>query len=442
MGVFTNMQAMPDRSVLPPTNPLHVPNPPAVERCTLSNGVELVSLNHGLQPVNRVVVSWPVGMADVKLPESMHLLRSMLTEGTGTLSGNDVSDIFEFNGAWIRVATDNHSTSVTLYSLNRSVNYVMPLLGEIISAPAFPADAFDRIREKEASECELNRRKVATRAAELGRKMLYGADHPLAHVLTPRKLAAACRDDLLKLHASLVSSYRPTVYIAGALDANVMDAVVKMAESWSVDKLASANMLHTARQDVFTPVASDLQIYRDESSMQTAVRMSLPAVPRNHPDYERLRYVVFALGGYFGSRLMSNIREDKGYTYGVNASLVSLPEEAHVSITCQTDNRYAEAVLNEISHEIGRIATEPMDVEELETVKNTVMSGLVSMLDSPFSIIDYQRILDSFNLPDDYFMHQINELAALTPQNVMESAARYLVSVPRLTALAGNPTSL
>ena len=409
------MQGMPDRSVLPPTHPLQVPAPPPVQRCTLSNGVELVSLNHGLQPVNRIVVSWPIGMADVKTPEALHLLRAMLTEGTGTLSGNEVSDIFEFNGAWIRVETGNHSTAVTLYSLNRSVNDVVPLLGDIISAPAFPAEALERIREK--------------------------ADHPLARVLTPEKLAAVERADLVNLHAALLSSCRPTVYLAGALDSNVMDAVVKMAESYRFDTQASADVL-LAEKTLVTPVASDLQVYRDESSMQTAVRMSLPAVPRTHPDYERLRYVVFALGGYFGSRLMSNIREDKGYTYGINAGLTSLPEEAHVSITCQTDNRYAEAVLNEISNEIGRIATEPMEPQELEIVKSTVMSGLASMLDSPFSIIDYQRVLDSFMLPTDYFMHQVNELAALTPENVMECAARHLASAPRLTALAGNPASI
>lgn len=441
MSEVAKMPGMPDRSVLPPTHPLQVPAPPPVERCTLSNGVELVSLNHGLQPVNRVVVSWPIGMADVKTPEALHLLRAMLTEGTGTLSGNEVSDIFEFNGAWIRVETGNHSTAVTLYSLNRSVNDVVPLLGDIISAPAFPAEALERIREKEASECGLNRRKVATRASELGRQMLYGADHPLARVLTPEKLAAVERADLVNLHAALLSSCRPTVYLAGALDSNVMDTVVKMAESYSFDPQTSADVL-LAEKPLVTPVASDLQVYRDESSMQTAVRMSLPAVSRNHPDYERLRYVVFAIGGYFGSRLMSNIREDKGYTYGINAGLTSLPEEAHVSITCQTDNRYAEAVLNEISNEIGRIATEPMEPQELEIVKSTVMSGLASMLDSPFSIIDYQRVLDSFKLPADYFMHQVNELAALTPENVMECAARHLASAPRLTALAGNPASI
>ena len=137
---------------------------------------------------------------------------------------------------------------------------------------------------------------------------------------------------------------------------------------------------------------------------------------------------------------MSNIREDKGYTYGINASIASLHEGASVAISCETDNRYASAVMEEIEKEISRLAENPMGADEFEVVRSSIMSGLTAMLDSPFSIMDYHQMMDMFGLPPDYYAYQLEQLSSLTAQKIMECAERYLVSAPRLTAMAGNPS--
>lgn len=410
---------------------------PAVERRRLDNGVELVTLDHGRQPVNRISVSWPVGTADVACPDALRLLRLMLCEGAGERSGADIAEIFEYNGAWIKVEAGRHVTSITLHSLNKSANEVVPVVSDIIKAPAFPADTFVRIREKEASACELRRRKVEQKCAELSNVYKFGAGAPLAIAQTPESLRDVSHEQLHDVYRRLMLGVAPTVYVAGALDDSLMNRVLAMAgeiEFGHVDNPVTRRVVPAPLH-----VAGERGVVRDTDSLQTAVKIALPTINRDDPEYELLRYTVFALGGYFGSRLMANIREDKGYTYGISASLAGFPEGAFAGISCQTDNRFAEAVIEETEKEIARLAAEPMEMEELEIVRNTAMSGLTAMLDSPFSIMDYHQILDINGLPTTHYERQLDVLLSLTPERVAQCAAKHLADAPRLVALAGNP---
>lgn len=426
-----------DRTVAPPVRALERMTLPSVSREMLANGTELVVLDHGQQPVNRLMAVWPVGLADVEFPEALRLLRAMLAEGTEHHSGAEIADVFEFNGAWLKVEAGRHFTSVTLHSLNSTAGAVMPLLGEIISSPSFDAVTMDGMRQKEAAACEIRRRKVAQKASELSGRMFYGDNHPLAHVATPELIRSVDSECVRAIHRGLMLSVAPTVYLAGAVDENLLHTVkgIMGQIDFSVtDAPAARRIVPVGRHE-----NSRCETLTDENSMQTAIRIVIPTIGRSHDDYEMMRFTVFALGGYFGSRLMSNIREDKGYTYGINASIASLHEGASVSISCETDNRYASAVTSEIEKEISRLAGEAMGIEEFGVVRSSIMSGLTAMLDSPFSIMDYHQMLDMFGLPENYYAYQLEQLSALTPQKIMECAGRYLVTAPRLTAMAGNP---
>lgn len=431
------MKRISDRTGAPAIYPLECVPLPGVARENLGNGVELVTLNHGQQPVNRIMVSWPRGTADVDNPEALHLLRAMLTEGTCRHSGAELADAFEFNGAWIRVEVGRHVTSIILHSLNNTVDEVMPLLVEMISCPSLDAGVFDGICQKEAAACELRRRKVAERATELSGRMYYGENHPMAHVVTPDLIRNVDVNSLRMLHENLMLSVRPTVYLAGAVD----DGLRKRVADIMGGIVFAAGGVPVCRRIIPVPsgVGSRCETVVDESSMQTAIRLVMPAIGREHPDYEHLRYTAFALGGYFGSRLMSNIREEKGYTYGISASVSSLHEGASVSVSCEADNRYAAAVLDEIDHEIMRLADETMPSDEFAVVKSSIMSGLAAISDSPFSIMDYHQLLDMYALPSDHHSFQLEQLASLNPQVIRECAAKYLVGSPRIVALAGNP---
>ena len=156
-----------NRKIAPAIRPLAGMSLPGVERMELANGVGIVWLDHGQQPVCRIMITWDVGTADVPVPEALRLLRMTLQEGTTSYSGGELSELFEFNGAWIKIEAGRHSTSITVHALNKSLPAVLPAVIEMIAAPLFPADAFARIREKEAAACDLRLMKVAQKAADL-----------------------------------------------------------------------------------------------------------------------------------------------------------------------------------------------------------------------------------------------------------------------------------
>jgi predicted Zn-dependent peptidase len=409
---------------------------PGVERRTLLNGVQMVLLNQGQQPVNRLVVMWNVGLADVDNQAALRLMRVMLREDTALHSGAELAEILEFNGAWLNIEVGRHSTSITVYSLNKAMTEVLPLISEMIQSPLFLEETLLRLREKEASARELLRRKVTQQAAELNAKLLYGDTNPVAQIVTADDIRKVEQADLVNLHRSLFMGVAPSVYFAGALTPDLIAMVEQMFGS--IAFAASGTMLSQHIIPISSALTSCRQLQRDENALQTAINIAIPSLDRQHPDREVLRLAVYALGGYFGSRLMSNIREDKGYTYGINAALATALEGGYVTITCQCDNQYVQAVLNEIEVEIKRLATERISDEELNVVRSTIITGYAALLDSPFSICDYYQLLDAQCLPQNYYQTQIEAISNTSAERLQQVVAQHLLNAPRIVALAGN----
>ena len=430
----------PDRRVAPEIKELTGRPLPKAARRRLPNGVELVVLNHGEQPVNRMSVVWNAGDADVEQPEALALLCQTITEGTANRTGAEITELLEYNGAWMRMDSSAHATTLTLHSLNHTAEDVIPMAGEMISEAVHPESELVRMRARLAARLETDMRKVVTKATVMGKKMLYGEGNPMSRSLSAGRMAEVSREDVTSLHRRLLKGNVPMVYLAGKITPELESVVERVFGSLVFGTESDAIVKSVVKCPDHR--ASLMCMEEDETSMQTAVNVIIPAIDRKDPDYEQLRFTVFALGGYFGSRLMSNIREDKGYTYGITASLGAAPEGGSIKIACQTDNRHTGNVLAEIENEIGRLANEPMDGEELAVVRHTIMSGLTSLLDSPFTIMDYHRQIDAMNLGEDYYSHQLDELSRFDAQSAMDMARKYLLDAPRLTALAGQDISM
>jgi predicted Zn-dependent peptidase len=424
-----------NRTVAPAIYQLQTEQLPAVTRRQLANGVELVILNQGEQPVNRINVVWPIGEVDVDVHSVLSVLCQMVTEGTDQHSGAAITEMLEYYGAWARMDSSQHSTVVTLHSLNHTADKVIPLLAEIVEHSNFPEEAFLRLRDKLAAQIELNWRKVSTRSLVLSRKMLYGESHRLARVSTGEGMRAVTREDVVELHRRLILGARPTIYLAGYVTEELVRLV---SDSFgTINFGAEPNGLQRLVTKFAAPSKSETSFDEVPGSMQTAINIMFPTLERHNPDYEALRFTVFALGGYFGSRLMSNIREEKGYTYGITAALSSLPEGSRIRINCEAGNEYVADVLREIDNEVARLANEEMSDEELAVVKQTVMSSLTALLDSPFTVMDYHRQIDEQNLGEDYYTYQLAELQRFNAARAKEMAQKYLLNCAHVTALAG-----
>lgn len=406
---------------------------PSFQVSRLSNGIELRTLDSGDEEICRVALMWPLGTLDSKSPEAVSLMMNLLAEGCEGLSGEEINGILEENGAWLKTTVALHSTLIVLQTLNHTADEVFPVLASIIESPTFPEESFISIRNKTASEKEVASRKPAYQATVLSRKEVYGDKHPMSRLVTSETILATTIDAVKEAYQNILRSTPPIVFISGHLTETLLETLTT-----SLGKI-EFNAQGRARRVISAPPLEENLLLKKEmpDSLQTGVRIHIPTIWPEHPDYEALRFATTALGGYFGSRLMSNIREDKGYTYGISALLNAIPEGASIIISCECDNAYAEAVLTEIEKEINRLASEPLEEEEMKIIKNVLISSMAGILDSPFYISGYTELMESNNLPLSLFSRQFREITQMTPQRVMQATAKYIRDARHVTVLAG-----
>lgn len=427
---------MPDRKSQPAVLAFPTLSLPEFEETLLPNGIRLLTLDSGEEKVSRMTLLWNVGVTDVGPQAAYGLMTNLLTEGCDGLSGNEVTDILESNGAWFKATPSRHSTLLTLHSLNHTAPVVFPLLGKIVSSPVFPCDILESLKKKNAAEKQLSLLKPSYQATLLARQTLYGDGHPSGRDVTPAEILSVKREEIVNLHHDTLMANKPTIFLSGCLTDELSSLAKEMISSIHFDETASGRII---RQVVPPPHFTVREVVRKDmpDSLQTGIRIQIPTIPRDHPDYESLRFAIVALGGYFGSRLMTNIREEKGYTYGIGANIAPFLERPEVVISCECDNRYTEDVVKEIWSEINRLASEKMPHEELETVRNIMISNLAGILDSPFSISSFRETTESAGLPADTYSKQFSQAASISAEKIRDAAAKYLVDTPAVTALAG-----
>ncbi|MDE6353399.1 MAG: insulinase family protein [Muribaculaceae bacterium] len=423
-----------DRSTPPQINDfgrLEIPSPRTI---TLPNGIVLHVINAGTVPVNNIFVTWNRGEADVDSPAALSLMVSCMTEGTSRLSGAEIADIFETNGSWIKFGTSLHQSYITAYSLNSNVREIIPVLIDIITNPTFDNDIFEIKKNKYITNKKIKLEKVIYQASLGIIDLNYGKKHPFAIEESPEEIAKINRDKVAELHRDIIATYPPVIYLSGLIDDPLLNLVIDSFSELQFKQPASPYKV-IERQSA--PAGSVVRKSMP-GKKQSGIKMVIPTIPFDHPDFIPLQVVVTALGGYFGSRLITNIREDKGYTYGITARLLTLKEGSSVSITCECDNRYVDAVIEETKNELRRLADEPMDQSELQTVTSYLKSSLASCLDNAFSLKEYFQ--GQFSLgkdSSDYYVTQ-DILQKITPADIQNIARKYLNPDNLLISIAGD----
>lgn len=414
---------------------------PEVTKTVLPNGLPLYQLDHGSQEVCCLTCVWRGGVAESNAKALPALVLSMLREGTSSHSGEEIADIIEYNGARLFVSADSHFSTLKLYTLNSKAAEVLPLLPEMMLQPAFPEKNFEVIREKAAKNEEIKLAKVETQAAIAINRMVMGEGHPLAVTDTPEQIRAYTCKDLSDWHKKVFTPVTDdagesslTLYLAGRITPEIAETVKSLFGSITVkrDTPLPLNIVP------FKCEKSKEEHIHVDGALQSAVRMFMPVIGRNDPDYIALRFLIMILGGYFGSRLMSNIREDKGYTYGINSYLLGYPEGGIMGVSSSTDNATVKPLIEETVKEIERLSTGDFSNGEMERLKQHAMSMLASSLDSPFDIMDYHINLMVAFIPPHYFERQVAVVKSLTPQ-LLAKVAREHLSLDRLyIAVAGD----
>jgi zinc protease len=372
----------------------------------------------GDQDVVKIEVIFPGSGSklDVKKGQS-YLTWKLISQGTPSRTAEEIAGTFDQYGGFIENSPSLDTPSFTLYCLNRHLDNLLPVLEDVIKNASFPEEEFLLTQQIVRQQMRVQNSKNNVLASKLFRQKLFGPEHPYGKIMEEEDLDALTPDDISTFYRAHALS--PEIILSGKIDEHQIEVIGSrfQRDSNSPSSVqSSADYIHTFE---------DFHLEK-EKSLQSSLRIGLETIPKNHPDFISLRIATHALGGYFGSRLMKNIREDKGYTYGIYSSLVTLENTTYFLIGTDVQKEFYKDAIREIHKEVNTLINEPLTVTELQMVKNHLLGSFQSSITSPFALADKFKSIYLFGLDYAYYQEYIEKIQTITSQEIQEVMQRYL----------------
>ncbi|HEY8930827.1 MAG TPA: pitrilysin family protein [Mucilaginibacter sp.] len=391
------------------------------EHLPLDNGSNIFSFNSG--DAELVRIEWIFGNQrfDPEKPLLNVAVNTMLTEGTHKLTASQIADKIDFYGAFLQVDYGYDNSVVTLYSLNKHLQHTLPVMYDLITDSIFPEKELETYIRNQQQKLQVNLRKNDFVARRAFNKAIYGN--------TLYGLAADA-DTFKTLHredmqAHFKQMYQPsncTIIVAGKIDHGIMNLISNtFGSNWD-----NVGVKIDTTQPAIASAGEHFYFIEKPEALQSAIRMGTPSINRTHPDFPALQVLNTVLGGYFGSRLMANIREDKGYTYGIGSGMSSLKHSGAIFIATEVGADVCKAAVTEIEKEVNLLQTELIEDDELSLVRNYMLGSLLGSLENVFSHADKFKNLYFSGLGYDYYDRYVETVKTVSAERLKELANQYL----------------
>lgn len=423
----------PDRSTPPPVKVYEKLHLPTLHRTVINPGTEINIIRTGSKPANNIAIVWNYGTACTEGGLAPTYVPTMLMQGTAKLSAEEIPDRIDFLGAFVGHNSAPQFTSVDCLSLNVFTPELIDLVADFMINPVFPEDRFMALKRKALAEFDLSRKRTTVIARERLAILMAGDDHPYFRPASREAIETLSVEQVRNAWREGVFGSAISLFAAGDISDTVLRSVEDFARAIHQDVIKAT----PAPVVSMKPEMPGTRYVEMKGASQSSVAIGIPAVQRCHPDYIPLRISVIALGGYFGSRLMQNIREDKGLTYGISASLAGQPEGSTINIQADCDPAYVTRVIDEIQTEMRRMADEPLPIAEFERLRSYYMTTVAATLESFKSVCDHYRSALTIGFPDNYFEAQQDWLQTITPDIIRTMAQIYFDPERAITVVAG-----
>lgn len=398
---------------------------PVLLQRSLSNGSEFTALKSSMPGLIKVMFCFKNPVAFSENPFLAEMTFQLMKSGTENRNTFQFITELEQTGVMLSNYVNSDCGFVEFVVLEDQLETVMFLILEMLLRPAFPQDEFERIKTVGVQNWKVSRRQTHAVARESFMNRIF-PDHPYGTVLTEESLLGLALEDVKTFHQSFVLKGTPSCYIS-AFDPEHVFAIV--------DNEFHKNQAFLS-PDTIPPVSDTLLINKStkgsttqiplENTVQSSIRIGRQLFTRSHKDFIAGKVTATILGGYFSSRLMANLREDKGYTYGVGAGVITKTMNGFLSVSADVGNLHLHQAVDEIMKEIGRLRSEKVDDDELQTVKQYLSGSMIRELDGAFSQLSLIATLDRQGLGAEWINLYMEKLDQITPDDIAEFSVKYL----------------
>lgn len=420
-----------DRQSPPKFHRISQINIPDAAYTALDNGIPVYTIAAGKQPVTRVEFIFNAGSWFEKSPGASYFATKMLSEGTSSLSSATISNEIEKYGAHLELSSSMDFAVMTLECLNKQLPHLLPLIHELLYDSAFPENEFLTLKKIKSQQIRVSREKTSTLASIKFRESLFGKSHPYGKDLTVKDVEDLQLEDVVQFYQTffrgkfqIVASGQPTpefhMLINQLFGSKALVCIAADAEF--------------GYEDV---PGEKLVVEEKPKNIQSSIRLGKKLFTKNHPDLIDMLILNEILGGYFGSRLMKNIREEKGYTYGISSSIITLKNEGFFIVGTDVNKENTQNTIDEIFKEIDILQSTNVPDEELETVKNYMVGSFLSDINTPFALADKFKAVHLNDMDLQFYKNFIERINTISAEDIKDIANKHLDAESLRTIVVG-----
>jgi zinc protease len=406
---------------------------PAIFR--LNDSVPVYMIQAGSQHITKIDLIFKAGAWWQPKSLVASTTNAMLSEGTENYTGPEIADITDYYGAYLNTYTDRDHAFISVYTLSKHLDSIMPVLSEIIKYPSFPETGLKRYLERQKQFYKTEKSRVSSLAREKFLVALYGPLHPYGKQIKPADFDKINSTDLQKFHSKFYDTGNCRIIVSGRF--NEKEIFNKLDSLFNGSSLSSVTF--PKRQQVKKqPSAKNRIFVPKKGAIQSALRIGKILFNSKNPDYAGMMVLNNILGGHFGSRLMQNIREKKGYAYSIGSVLTSHRNSGYITIISETGTGYGKATIKEIYKELNKLRNKPVSKKELDTTRSHMLGAILRGFDGPFAWSESIKSIIEQDLDTGFFSTLTDTIQSISARQLQELALKYLDPEDMYEVMAGS----
>lgn len=389
-------------------------------------------LSFGQVEVVEVQAIFRAGKNYLPVPGLASYTGRMMQEGTASYNSLELSQQLDSFGAWISTETDEETMAFKLATTTQNLNETLPLLKEVMLSPTFPEDEFTYMKMRGIQAAKVNAQKTNIQARRHFNHQLFGPSHPYGLNASQAEIEALQLVAIKDYHQRLLQPGNMSLAVVGIFEEESL--LASLEEKFGTLDRSGAEPEPASFPDM---INNRGRHYVEQEGMQATLRLGHPAVSRSHPDYYKLNLLNTVLGGYFGSRLMKNIREEKGYTYGIYSGYIGMKHNGVFVVQADVGNEYIEPTIREVKKEIQLLQEKGIEEEELQLVKNYLLGKSISDRETPFQMGDWLRFSLAYDITFEELDKRFEVIKEIQKEEIAQLASTYLHPDEMLEVVVG-----
>ncbi len=411
---------MPNRGISPPIKDITHLKLPQHQQLQLDNGIPVYVVNMGTQDIFKIEVIFDAGRPYEHKKMVARATTSLLKEGSQQMVAGEIAEQLDFYGSSLSLPVNLDTSNIVLYGLNKHFDKMLGLFAQLILEPTFPEHELKSYADNSKQRLMVDLAQVDVISYRKITELIYGKDHPYGYNSKTEGYANIFRGDLLRHWKKNYIAQHCKIIISGKISDAMIRQLNNQLGAIAVSETATGHFptIENVQPDKLKIVQND--------AVQTSIRIGRRMFNKQHPDFKGMLMLNTVLGGYFGSRLMTNIREDKGYTYNIYSTMDTMLRDGYFYIGTEVGTGFTDAALKEIYLELEKLQNDLIGKEELQMVKNYMLGNLLTMLDGTFNVSDVVKTIVTENLGFDDFENLVNTIHQTNPEQLRQLAQKYL----------------